>query len=1124
MKERTSNKAKKLIILILLAYLFPCANMYSQGQVLDIPKMTPVSPNAASFGQFGAYSVGTYTGLPGISIPLYEIDLDGRKIPITLSYNASGIRVAQEASSVGLGWALNAGGMITKEIRGWNDFYKNWATNPNQPVADDYGYYYNNWPEWPECDANNNLVPDEDNDILTEMLTAKDTQPDMFHFNFGGYSGTMFFEKNPGDRSNVVKPYVLTPTEYLDISYHLDESSWVIVDPYGYTYRFIDKEWTELRTASSQYYESRLTTNKQSLERRKKMPHIETAWVLNSIESPYGNKVTFNYATEKVSTPILLSEPLLMSVPLLGTQISRPTISSYDYSYSFILQKTLSGIEFNGGSVLFSKSDRSDLDSTVPSGSNLAEHDGLINPQKVDMIRVKDKAGNDVKKIALGYEYMGNTSSYLSCRLMLKSVTETGNEGNPLMYKFSYKGGNLPDKNSLATDIWGYYNRGSLSNTTRTLPGMIKDANLNNPQGYPHGAITTGKDVLPDETNMQVGTLESIEYPTKGKTKFIYEQHEFRDKFRASVSIASKDVTHNDPTNPAHTGLRQVLGSEFRLLEGTYVGLKAFYHNMSGVAIPSHSAMVQLERQLPDGQFGLVSRLFLDMVQNNGEVSEQEVYVPAGVYRTVITKEIDQYGNLKPCGYFISATVSTYKPYELNRGGGLRIKEIQNIEGNTVITRKKYGYKRNGETSGRLLLKPDCANMALFDTRNATSLQELASICALGNNVMAYGYVTPYISLNGASANIGYSYVEEYAEDAEGRTLGKTTYTYFNEPVKKKILLPGFPHQFHPGNGSLLQTCEYDDAGVMVQKTEREYSKKNVAGANLVKGLVLHSVPGVPRVGGKFYDLQSERWSLDREVTTLYSDNGSNNLTTAKTYQYHPTYWMVNKEQATDSKSQTVETRTKFPGDYADAVHTKMRTKNMTGIPIETIKMTNNEVFAGQKTLYQDTLGIIVPKEVHTLETVTPSTLNAYTGLFKASVTFDKHNAKGKVLQASGRDHIPVTYLWSYGNQYLVAEIKNATYQEVETAAALVGLDLNLLADSQSPDMYKLNALRDQLNDAHISTFTYKPLVGVTSVTDSSKKVTHYEYDSLNRLKEIYIYIDHQKVILEAYEYNYANN
>jgi hypothetical protein len=115
---------RKTAMILILATLV-CGGVVGQTnnyQAINLPKIVPVSPNAAALGTYGAIPVGHYTGVPNISIPIYEIDLDGKKFPINISYHASGIKVAQEASTVGLGWVLNAGGCITKEVRGWDDF------------------------------------------------------------------------------------------------------------------------------------------------------------------------------------------------------------------------------------------------------------------------------------------------------------------------------------------------------------------------------------------------------------------------------------------------------------------------------------------------------------------------------------------------------------------------------------------------------------------------------------------------------------------------------------------------------------------------------------------------------------------------------------------------------------------------------------------------------------------------------------------------------------------------------------------------------------------------------------------------------------------------------------------
>lgn len=61
------------------------------------------------------------TGVPDISIPIYTIRLGAFELPVRLSYHASGIRVNDVASTVGLGWTLDAGGCISRSVNGAPD-------------------------------------------------------------------------------------------------------------------------------------------------------------------------------------------------------------------------------------------------------------------------------------------------------------------------------------------------------------------------------------------------------------------------------------------------------------------------------------------------------------------------------------------------------------------------------------------------------------------------------------------------------------------------------------------------------------------------------------------------------------------------------------------------------------------------------------------------------------------------------------------------------------------------------------------------------------------------------------------------------------------------------------------
>ncbi|MNZ97578.1 hypothetical protein D3C78_1168210 [compost metagenome] len=57
-------------------------------------------------------------------------------------------------------------------------------------------------------------------------------------------------------------------------------------------------------------------------------------------------------------------------------------------------------------------------------------------------------------------------------------------------------------------------------------------------------------------------------------------------------------------------------------------------------------------------------------------------------------------------------------------------------------------------------------------------------------------------------------------------------------------------------------------------------------------------------------------------------------------------------------------------------------------------------------------------------------------------------------------------------------------------------------------------------SDAQITTYTYEPLVGMTSSTDAKGQTTYYVYDGFQRLKWIK---DQEGNILKTTDYHYQN-
>lgn len=101
-------------------------NMKGQAQVAFNKWLSgPIgsSPKSASLGIGNAVvdEVQRSTGTVNINIPLYEVKAHDISVPISLSYSALGLKMGQEAGPAGMGWELNAGGKLNKQINGLDD-------------------------------------------------------------------------------------------------------------------------------------------------------------------------------------------------------------------------------------------------------------------------------------------------------------------------------------------------------------------------------------------------------------------------------------------------------------------------------------------------------------------------------------------------------------------------------------------------------------------------------------------------------------------------------------------------------------------------------------------------------------------------------------------------------------------------------------------------------------------------------------------------------------------------------------------------------------------------------------------------------------------------------------------
>jgi hypothetical protein len=518
--------------------------------------MTPVSPNAASLGIFGNIPVGHYTGIPDISIPIYEINLDGKKIPIKLAYHASGIKVSQEASSVGLGWALNAGGCIVREIRGRDDFST--STPPR-------GYYYDT--EFAHWNSNNDIdqnYADADYLQYRSYLDGYDSEPDLFHFNFGSFSGSLFFDKmnTSGNSGTEAKGIVRKENEYLYITlglpYKLD---FTISDGDGFNYYFSPRESSITYNANTSDYNPNIAKNTFF---RRFFDNEYTAWYLDSIVSPNKKKISFSYTSETIITPVSISEDVSYLVKG-GTPGLQGVYKYYNYSYSESSQARLTRISFDGGYALFNYSDRLDLE---PFSTEKAK--------KLESVAVYNNKNEIIKSAAFQHSYLGNTNTPLQCRLMLDAVKIDNHTNKPSSYLFSYNRGGLPAKNSPSCDYWGYYNG--------AIPPNVGNSFKLSPEAYLKRDLNilhySGLDKKANAAYLQYGILKEIQYPTEGKSVFNFEVHDFsnsiKDDVYRKVQLAYTGSLWLNDNNGWDT-----TSNKFEIKEGGIVDIELeFWHTM----------------------------------------------------------------------------------------------------------------------------------------------------------------------------------------------------------------------------------------------------------------------------------------------------------------------------------------------------------------------------------------------------------------------------------------------------------------------------------------------------------------------------------------------------------------
>lgn len=375
-----------------------------------------------------------------------------------------------------------------------------------------------------------------------------------------------------------------------------------------------------------------------------------------------------------------------------------------------------------------------------------------------------------------------------------------------------------------------------------------------------------------------------------------------------------------------------------------------------------------------------------------------------------------------------------------------------------------------------------------------------------------------------------YEYVTEYAGSKENN-IGKTVYHYSvnKQPVRLdvKSLFLNDKHDSWK-YGVLLEKSIYKNAGGNYKLQNKD---RYIYCESKDFGTVWAAETFNPIVDDNHMALRDEHYGMiDRRLVpsevraeTLkthesytYDDSGLEHAI-IKTNGYNDSYNSL-LCVSTNEKSSTGDSlfiKYYYPENCLEkSVYAKMENANIYSL-IRTEQIRNGKLI-GISTPYEEILpGVFRPTSQEI--SYSPSE-NA--GIERLSYFYDGFGNKCAV---SKDDKEKMVLLYGYNHQYVVARIENATYEEV--VAAIPGgkatIDDMAKANDLSPWNGKISALRAKLPKAQVTSYTYKPLIGVASITDATGMTTYYEYDELGRLVGSYRNNGNDVEVLEQFNYQY---
>ena len=1103
-------------VIFKIVFLLLAVKSFSQNNYT--PKGIPPSPEAASLGKYVETPVSYATGIPQIGVPIYTISEGNINVPISLSYHAGGTRVEETASSVGLGWSLFASGVITRTVKG---------------KPDDQGGYI----------SINHKVKDFIYGVFSEGSAASDLsnydyEPDDFIFNFGNYSGR--FSYNQDTNSFFQMP--LSNIKITPIFNNTIITSFVVTTSDGFEYYF-GKSKDGLRGAIdvSEQGES-FTVGVNSYLSQGENSAYNSSWYLLDIISPDGKHINFSYQLQISQNDYSRTEQeVFFAVNNLSELCSSEGSRFVNTHFSFV------GYSVNVLKTITSSNEKIDFEYDTQS------REDLIGGKRLKKIKIfKNNSTNPLKEFELFHSYfttvslnndpftfIGSNVSTRYKRLRLDSMQEKSLEDNQVntnpKFIFEYNSTPLPYKFSNAQDYWGFYN-GKEDNPNLIPYTLLKKIiQYNDENSIPLNTIQGNADRSVDIEKCKAGVLTKITYPTGGSTVYEYENN------TASTFFYNGDFRSYNMRNRLEDKIIEMTNSNNFAITNS-IGEVVKYETTFSVGatiVGKANTLTQISGCDNSDPISMTCDYIIIIKGNDASnstfqrtlYSDHDLTLLPGNYKIIATPNL---GDLDTSPNFF-VTIKWGEdptPNQLNTGG-LRVKKITSYDREIPKLEKKYYYNKpqieDAELGETLMSSGNLASFPMFLDRdysimcnNSTPLKAtklssntMSPLANVKGSILSYEKVTEIINNDIKT---------EYFFDTNNTTnLPNNSFSKYVscEPFLNPWLISGVrPVLINTSDFDLFFDFLYSDdlRGNLIKENKYKFSngvfdliekKENIYEVFQHTFYNDYGIKSVSMpicafsVKAKSYPQTTFYHRPKKTTVTKYFNTGDVTQITENFYENNPL--LPSKVVTSNSNGDSIETKYFYPQDLPNAPNAStLIAKNMIGSPLVTQIFNGTEKLSEQETQYGT-----FPSAIAGQSLLLPQFIYAGKGTTtEKKITFNSYDTKGNITQYTQENGVPVSIIWGYNNTQPVGKLENITYNSIPAALiTAIQSATDSATSTEAQVITTLNALRSSTDanmvNAMISTYTYKPLVGVSIITDPKGNTQTFSYDSFGRLQNV---------------------